>query len=163
LASGALDPVEIVSTTGNGDGGPQIAINKHGNALIAWMHHNGSRSSVKLRRRSSSGNLNEVQRVSPERVDAWYFHIAIDADNNAWVVWQVHTSWVTPDHVRHDAYFVQLRRRSAWGHLGPAQALSEAGRRAHNPPVAIAAGSSALAVWSEFDGINWRVRAASRP
>ncbi len=149
-AAGTLSAVQTLSAAG-GDL-PQVAINGNGAALVVWQGYDGPKPRIELRRRSATGGLNAVQMLSPAGLEAYRPQLAIDAANNALVVWQLFDATGLAS--------IQLRRRTALGHLGMVQTLSVPGPRASDPPVAIDARRSALAVWSHYDGTTWRIQAA---
>jgi hypothetical protein len=149
-AAGGLSAVQTLSAAG-GDL-PQVAINGNGAALVAWQGYDGATPRIGLRRRSATGGLNAVQMLSPAGLEAYRPQLAIDAANNALVVWQLFDATGLAS--------IQLRRRTALGHLGVVQTLSKPGPRASDPPVVIDARRSALAVWSHYDGTTWRIQAA---
>ena len=148
-AAGGLSAVQTLSAAAGGL--PQVAINANGAALVVWQGYDGAKPRIQVRRRSATGALNAAQNVSPAGLEAYRPQLAIDADNNAWVAWQLYDG---------ADYSIQLRRRTAWGDLAPIRNLSTPGPRASDPPVTIDAGRTALAVWSHYDGANWRIQAA---
>ena len=120
-------------------------------ALVTWQHHLGDlRWSIQARRRSKAGSLNGVQTLSPVGFTAARQRMAFDAAGNALVIWQLCDG---------SNCSIQLRRRAPSGDLGSVQTVSAPGPRAFDPPVAIAAKRSALAVWSAYDGTNFRIQA----
>jgi hypothetical protein len=59
-------------------------------------------------------------------------------------------------------YRVQARARAAAGALSPVQTLSNPGRDAFGPHVAVDAGGDAVFAWRRSDGANYLVEARSR-
>ena len=149
--TGRLSAVRTLSAAGGDAELPQVALNANGAALLVWQRKDGAHWRIQVRRRSTSGGLNAVRNVSPAGSDGFRPQLAIDAANNALVVWQLYDG---------QDYSIQFRPRTAWGHLGLVQTLSEPGPRPSDPALSIDAGRSALAVWSHYDGANWRIQAA---
>ena len=150
-ATGGLSAVRTLSPAGGSAQSPEVAMNANGTALAVWYRFDGANWRIQIRRFSTSGALNTVRTLSPAGLDAFRPQLAIDADNNAWVVWQQYdgANWT-----------IQLRRRTSRGNFGMVQSLSMPGPRASDPPVSIAASRIAVAVWSRYDGTNWRIEGA---
>ena len=82
--------------------------------------------------------------------DAGLHDVAIDPAGDSVAVW---TRWDGSD------WRVQVRDRSAAGVLGPARTISNAGRDASHPVVAVDPAGNATIVWSRYDGLNWQIQA----
>jgi hypothetical protein len=92
--------------------------------------------------------------VSDAGQDAFEPQVAVDSSGNSLMVW-----------TRSDGtnIRIQAKFRAANGASGPTATISETGRDAFAPQVAFAPGGNAIAVWTQQDGGNSRIHAASRP
>ena len=93
--------------------------------------------------------------VSDAGQDAFEPQIAMDPSGNSVMVW-----------TRFDG--TNLRIQAKWraangGTWGPTESISEAGRDASAPQVALDPGGNAIAVWTQWDGAHSRTHAAFRP
>jgi hypothetical protein len=95
-----------------------------------------------------------VQTLSDPGRDALDAQVAVDGTGDA-----VFT-WVRPDEAA--KFRVQARARSAAGTLSAVQTLSDNGRDAFEPQVAVDATGDAVFAWQRFDGTNDRVQARAR-
>ena len=115
--SGDLGPVQTLSGLGIDTYGPQVAIDRHGNAIVVWSGaEQAGPYRIQLRRRSASGTLGSIRTLYPG--GAAYPQLAMDTNGNALVVWTHYDG--TNDRI-------QLRRHSAAGSLSAVQTLSPAG------------------------------------
>ena len=146
----ALSAVQTLSAAGGGL--PQVAINGNGAALVVWQGYDGPKPEDRAPPPLGHGRPKCGTDVVAAGLEAYRPQLAIDAANNALVVWQLFDATGLAS--------IQPRRRTALGHLGMVQTLSVPGPRASDPPVAIDARRSALAVWSHYDGTTWRIQAA---
>jgi len=151
-ASGVLGSVQDLSAAGQSAFSPQVAVNGNGNALVVWTRFNGLCQCDKIQARtlSSAGVLGAVQDLSAGGQNAEVPQVGIDANGNALAVWQRFDG--TNDRV-------QARTRSSAGVLGAVQTLSDAGRNAFSPQVAVNAAGAGLVDWTRFDGLNDRIQA----
>jgi hypothetical protein len=92
--------------------------------------------------------------VSDAGQDAYEPQIAQDSSNNSLMVW-----------TRSDGtnLRIQAKLRAADGTWGLTTTISQSGRDAFEPQLAIDPSGNAIAVWTQFDGANGRVHAAFRP
>jgi hypothetical protein len=152
-AAGNLSAVQTLSAAGEDAYDPDIALDRNGNAVVAWSRYDGSNYRIQARRRTASGSLSAVKTLSEAGQNARDPQLAVDPDGNAVVVW-----------TRSDGanYRIQARRRSASGSLSAVQTLSPAGQDAGSPQVAVDPDGNAVVVWIRSDGANFRIQARRR-
>jgi hypothetical protein len=152
-ADGGLGPVQTLSNAGQDAGNPQVAIDGRGRALVVWSRFDGSTNVIQARARSAAGVLRSVQTLSAAGRDAYAPQVAMNADGNALIVWEAFDG---------TNFGIEARGRSAAGVFGPIEILSRARRDAVGPQVAIDGKGRALVAWSLFDGANHRLQVRGR-
>jgi hypothetical protein len=156
-ASGTLSAVQTLSTSGRNADMPQVAVDTTGDAVFTWSRFDGTNWRAQVRARSAAGTLSAVKHLSPIGQNAYYPHVAVDADGDAVFVWE-----------RFDGanWRAQAVARSAAGTLSPVQTLSAAGESALFPQVAVDDDGDAVFTWRRFDGSGdfccWRAQARAR-
>src|SRR4051794_25057736 len=140
-AKGRLGPVKTVSTKGRRAGGPRIASDARGNAIVTWQQKQAALR-IKARRISAKGSLGRVQTLSSARYKSEGPAIAIDARGDAIVAWS------QPDS---SDWRIRARQISAEGRLSSVKTLSAPGHGAGLTQVASDAHGDAVVVWSQFD------------
>jgi len=138
-----------LSASGQSAVSPQVAIAPGGEATVVWDRFSGSNWIVQAVQLGSGGTPAGTLDLSAAGRDAAEPALAVDPDGNAAVVW---------DRFDGSAFVVQMRRITAAGAPGQAATLSESGRDAADPQVAVAGDGSAAVGWSRFDGSNWVVQ-----
>jgi len=146
-ASGTRGPIRQLSASGQDALAPQVAVASSGAATVAWVRSNGTNFQVQARRILAGGTPEEsTKTLSGSGQDAAAPQIAVSPGGAATVVWK-----------RFDGanYLVQERRIAADGTLeASARTLSEAGRDAVEPQVAVDGNGKATVVWTRFDGAD---------
>jgi microcompartment protein CcmK/EutM len=150
-ASGNLSAVQTLSATGQGASQSQVAVDKVGNAIVAWMVYDGAHYRVQVVRRTAGGALSEVKTLSAAGQDGIGPQLAVDGGGNAVVTWQQFDG----AHAR-----ILARRRSTAGNLGEVQTLSAAGHDAVGHEVAIDGSGNAVVTWQWHDGSYYLIQAA---
>ena len=140
-AKGRLGPVKTVSAKGRPAGGPRIASDAHGNAIVTWEQKRATLR-IKARRISAKGALGHVQTLSSAKRKSEDPVIASDARGDAIAAWS------QPDS---SDWRIRARQISAKGRLGPVRTLSAPGHGAGLAQVASDARGDAVVVWSQFD------------
>jgi hypothetical protein len=144
-ASGTRGPTRQLSASGQDALAPQVAVAPTGTATVTWVRSNGTNFVVQARRILSGGTPEEsTKTLSGSGQDAAAPQVAVSPGGAATVVWK-----------RFDGarYLVQERRIAADGTLeASAHTLSEAGRDAVEPQVAVDGNGNATVAWSRFDG-----------
>lgn len=134
-----------LSASGQDALAPQVALAPDGRATVVWMRHDGADFRIQARRITPAGTPEEATRtLSGSGQDAAAPQVDVAPDGEATVVWK-----------RFDGfhYLVQARRIAPDGTSeGTSQRLSESGRDAVEPQVAVADDGTATVVWSRFDG-----------
>jgi Glycosyl hydrolase family 26 len=132
-----------VSESGGDALAPQVALAPDGTATVVWTRWDGADFRVQERRISAGGTPEAATRtLTGAGQNAFDPRVDVSPAGEATVVCK-----------RYDGfhYLVVLRRVAPDGTAeAPSQRLSEAGRDAVDPQVAVAADGSALAVWSRF-------------
>jgi hypothetical protein len=152
-AIAAWGPPGWVSADGwSGADWPRVAVDRHGDALLAWPAFDeslpGSMYRIQARARSRSGRLGPIVTLSkPGPAPAWP-QVAVDDEGGGIVAWQQNdgrTNWR-----------VAARRVGRGGTLGPILMLSAEGWIANLPQVAMAPGRRAVVAWTEYRAGAWR-------
>jgi Glycosyl hydrolase family 26 len=144
---GTLGRINQLSAPGQDALSPQVAVAPDGTATVVWIRSDGSNFVVQERRVAPGGALEATKDLSVTGRDAAEPQVAIAPDGTATVVWK-----------RFDGAHFQIKERR----IGPGGALeepsshtlSETGRDAVGPQVAVAPDGTATVVWSRFDGTN---------
>ena len=126
--------------------GPQVAMNRNGDAIAVWAQLDGTRWDI-WSNRTSNGRWGSARRVeSNNEGDALEPQVGVDADGNAIAVWKQF------DGVTFDIW--SSRYTSSWG--TPARIEDEDEGDASDPRIAVASDGSAVAVWTQTqsDGVN---------
>ena len=131
----------------------QVAVDADGDAVFAWLAFDGTNFSIQARALSKAGLLANIQTISPAGEDGSAPQLAIDAAGDAVLTWVVQDQLVDR---------VQARARTAAGLLSPVQTLSDAGRDADLPQVAVDRDGDAVIAWLRSDGTNERTQALTR-
>jgi hypothetical protein len=142
-ADGTADPVQTLSDPGQSPTVPQaripqVAIDGSDRATIAWQRADGSDFRIEAARLDANGAPGPVQALSDPGQNARFAQVAIDGSDRATITWQRSDS---------RTYRIQSARLDADGTPGPVQTLSDAGRSAINPQVAIDGSDRATIVW----------------
>ena len=133
---------------------PQVAMDESGNAIVVWQQRVSSlRQVVMLEYRQGKwSNFNYPEPVSPfGRNSDYQVQLAMDPDGAALIVWRQY------DGANWQIYKAEYRN-GTWNR--PADAgdnISPDGQDAEKPQVAMDANGSALIVWRQYDGANWRI------
>jgi hypothetical protein len=135
---------------------PQVAFDGSGNAIAIWQRYDGSRNRVQASVRPvGTGVWSTPETLSTAGRNAEYPQVAFDGSGNAIAVW-----------IRSDGskYRVQTSVRPVGTGVWSTPAwLSDAGRNAHYPQVAVDESGNAIAIWYRSDGSKNRVQASVRP
>jgi hypothetical protein len=155
-AAGVRGSTQTLSAAGGDALYPQVEVDTNGNAVFAWERccYDGTNNErIQARARSAAGTLSSTQTLSAAGQTALSAHVAVDPNGNAVFAW-----------VRSDgtAQRFQARARSAAGTLSSTQTLSDPGRHAYEPRVAVDVSGNAVFLWQRFDGIENRVQVRAR-
>jgi uncharacterized protein YheU (UPF0270 family) len=156
-AGGVLGPVETLSAPGKHAFIPQVAVDLNGNAVFVWSRSDETTgcggsgcSQIKARARSAAGVLSATQTLSDPGQNAANPQVAVDQSGNAVFVWQRPDGTSDCD-VYVGCFRIQARARSAAGKLSSVQTLSDGGRDAFRPQVAVDPNGNAAFVWGRMD------------
>ena len=146
--------IQDVSPEGKLAWNPDVAVNAGGEAVLVWqaqLTDGSGRWTVQARARAVNGTLGPVQSLSPTTVDAWDPQVAIEADGDAVVVWQIGLG-----------NGIQARTRAADGTLSSVTTLSN-DEEGGDPRLAMTLDGDALAVWTHGpSGMGNRIKARAR-
>jgi hypothetical protein len=135
-----------VSEPGEGSSQPHLAMNAAGDAVLVWQRSNGNNVVVQAASKRADGRWGALATVSDAGEDAEGPRVALDGAGDAVAVW-----------VRSDGSnvlvqsAVQPAGEAPWGK--PVE-VSEAGRDASEPEIAVDAAGDATAVWTRYDGLK---------
>lgn len=142
-ANGVRGATAQLSAAGGDALAPRVAVAPDGTATVVWTRWDGADFRIQERRIAADGAAEEATRtLSGSGQNAFDPQVGVAPDGEATVVWK-----------RFDGfnYLAQVRRVAPDGTAeAPSQRLSESGRGAADPQVAVAGDGSALAVWSRF-------------
>jgi hypothetical protein len=119
---------------------PRVAVDADGDAVFVWRRHDGTNWRIQARSRSKIGQLGPVQSFSEAGQNATLPKVAIDAEGDAVIVWQLGSGTNA---------LVQARTLSAGGTRGPILTLSADGAR--DPQVAVDSDGDSVVVWLHPD------------
>ncbi len=156
-AAGGFGGIQTVSAAGQDADSPQVAVGADGDALIVWRRFDGLHSRVQARTRSAAGTLGPVRTLSAAERQASHARVAMDADGDGLVVWQI---------VNGGAPFanwhVQASTVSAAGQFARAKNLSPTGQKVDKPQVALDASGGAVVAWYRLDTPRYQIEARTR-
>jgi len=152
-AAGVLSPVQTISTQGQSQSLPHVAVDANGDAWFVWQHFDGTIERIQTRSRSAAGVWTGTATVSPPGGSAEFPQVAVDPSGNAVFTWE----YFDGTHWR-----IQARTVSLAGTRSSTQTLSTAGQDALYPQVAVDGNSNAVFAWQRFDGSNQRIQARVR-
>jgi len=152
-ADGTLGSTQTLSAPGLDAIYPAVAVDPNGNGVVAWEIFDGAHERIQARTRAADGTRGSTLTLSPAGRDAASAHVAVDPNGNAVFAWTGSDGTVQR---------MQARARSAAGTLSATQTLSDPGKNAFEPRVAVDANGNAVFLWQRFDGIDNRVQSRAR-
>ena len=154
-------PVQALSPAGERAWSPKLDVDADGDAVVVWEARSSwdaTHSEVEVRGRSRGGVLAAVQTMSAASQPAGPWpQVAVDADGDALVVWDLAISSDSPE-----TSHVYARARSAGAGVSAVEAVSDAEQEAVRPSVDTDGSGRAVVVWAAWDATNWRVYARAR-
>ncbi|HVD86768.1 MAG TPA: glycosyl hydrolase, partial [Solirubrobacterales bacterium] len=145
--AGAEDPAQAADLTGAAElaTGPDVAVAPDGTSTVVWSARKGGKFTVFARRISPAGTPQPATlQLSDPSQDALDPHVAVAPDGTATVAW-LHSDGTT--------FLVQARRIGPEGTPEAAtKNLSQTGRDAAAPQVAVGPDGTSTVVWKRFDG-----------
>ncbi|HEX8105317.1 MAG TPA: beta-propeller fold lactonase family protein [Solirubrobacteraceae bacterium] len=153
-SDGTLGPVVPLST-GRYVDSPRVGMDANGNAILAWIDSDGTRSIPKLKRRSAEGAFSATQPLTSSG-DARALELAVSPLGAAIATWF---------RVADSYQIVRARRRASDGTLGAVLDLTPAtaGHRCSFPDVAMDPHGNAVFFWQTTDNFGpQRVQARRR-
>lgn len=152
-ASGWLAPVTL-SDAGQHADEPQVAVDADGDAVAVWLRSDGSHARIQAATRPAGGAWTTPVTLSDAGQNADDPQVAVDTDGDAVAIWRRSDG----TNIR-----VQAAARPAGGAWTAPTTISAAGPDTYDAGVAVDPDGDAVAVWTQSDGSNIRVQAATRP
>lgn len=155
-AGGGWQPPVLVSTAGQNAGGPQVAFDAHGDAIVVFERLIGADDDViEAATLPAGGVWTAPQEISAEGSIPVSPALAVDPQGDAVAAWGANVG----GHV-----IIQALARPAGGgwQQTPAQ-LSPGGEDVFGVQVAFDAQGDVTAVWNQFTGSHETIEAATRP
>jgi DNA-binding beta-propeller fold protein YncE len=151
-AAGSLSAIQGLSVYASGYDGrvPQAAVDPNGNAVFVWELAGGEPERIQARARSAAGTLSGAPKLSAPGLDAFNPQLGVDQGGNAVFVWEQYDGTTDCPHYP-GCLRVQARARSMAGTLSTVQTLSDPGKNARTPQVAVDHDGNAVAVWQRPD------------
>jgi hypothetical protein len=160
-ASAAWGAPFVLSSSGQDATNPQVAVDDNGDAVFVWERVDASGDlRIQARARSAAGTLSAVQTLSDAGENASLPQVAVDADGDAVFTWLRLDG--TTDCGGVSCFRIQARARSAAGTLSAVQTLSDPGRNANSPQVAVDTTGDAVFTWVRYDGTSVRAQGRAR-
>jgi hypothetical protein len=143
LTSGVWGSVTLLEYATGDAWSPQVAMDNHGNAVVAWTQYDSSSHLNLYAKRLSSGVWGPVTLLEYGAGGVWGPQVAMDSSGNTVVVWcQLDSSY-------HLSIFAKRYSSRAWG---PVTLLEAGTGDAKSPQVAMDNHGNAIAVWKQTDG-----------
>jgi hypothetical protein len=146
--------LDHISVSGEDAFRPKVAMDNNGNAIIAWIQQpdgvNAQLYKSEYRNGSWTHPLDLDDNFSPDGQAVQTFHVAMDNNGSAIIVWDQYT--VAAQHIYKSEY-----RNGIWEHPSSLlDRISPDGGNAGFPHMAMADNNEAVIVWSQFDGSDDR-------
>ncbi len=143
---------EVIENASGSATDPQVAVDDSGNAVAVWSQVDGGVYSIYANRYVSGTGWGTAQLIeTDDSGDARYPQVAMDDNGNAVVVWQ------QSDGTRYNIWSNRYVQGTGWG---TAQLIeTDNAGDAYVPQVAVDGSGNAVAVWYQFDGSNYHIRA----
>jgi PKD domain len=153
-AGGSWQTPLDLSETSKSSYAPSVAIDPEGDAVAAWEHEAGGLGIIQASSRPPGGAWQTPVSLSQGGESAFDAQAALDAQGDAVVAW-----------TRDDgsSFVIQASSMPAGGGWGAPANLSESGRNAFNPSLAIDARGDAVAAWNREELGGEVTQAAVRP
>jgi PKD domain len=134
---------------------PQLAIAPNGEAIAVWELYNGSHAFVQASVRPAPGESWQTPvNLSETNHEAYSPQLAINAHDEAVAVWEFDNG---------SYYAAQVSARPSGGSWQAPVNLSETGKNAYQPHLALNDEGEALASWTLFSGGKEAIQTSGRP
>lgn len=139
---------ELIETyDAGGVANPQIAIDIFGTAIAVWAQSDDTRDNIWANRYTPGGGWSTAELIETDNASsAGKPQVAFDSSGNAFAVWK------QSDGTRDNIWANRYTADSGWGTAELIE-LNDAGD-ASLPQVALDATGSAIAIWSQYDGLR---------
>jgi hypothetical protein len=148
-AAGALSAVQTLSAPGQDAYQPLVAVDQDGNAVFVWARSDGTKRRIQARARSAAGSLSATQTLSDPGQNAFSPRVVVDQSGNAIFAWSREDGSSACGQFGCER--IQARVRSAAGALSAVQTLTDGGRTAIRPAVAVDQNGNAIFAWMRKD------------
>src|SRR5690606_507901 len=139
---------ELIETDDTGNAvRPRVVMDSAGNAVAVWAQFDGTRNNIRANRYTAGAGWGTSGPVGDDACDACVPHVATDAGCQAVAVWR------QSDGVRYNVWANRHYPGSGWGTAELIE-TDDAGDPGA-PQVATNAAGDAVAVWMQFDGVQW--------
>jgi hypothetical protein len=150
-ATGGLSPVQTLSGAGQDAFGPEVGIDRAGDAVFTWQRSDGTYRRIQARFRSDAGILGPVQTLSAKGRNAQRPQIAVNRHGEAVFTWEGFIPGSSGCCTR-----IQARTRSSAGVLSPIRIVSpphDSSQGVTTPQVGVDAQGNAVLTWRfiQFD------------
>ena len=132
---------------------PEVAIGASGEAVAVWEGR-GSHTIIESAARPPGGNWSAPAELSAGGRNALRPQVALDAAGEAVAIWQRYDGKNT---------IIESAARLPGAAWPPATPVSEAGKYAVEPQIAVTPAGEAVAVWGRFVGSKLIIESSSRP
>jgi hypothetical protein len=131
---------------------PQVAFDAAGNAIVVWYQFDGTRNDIWANRYTAGAGWGTAARIETSADDAGAVQVAMDTNGNALAVWTQSSSG--------SGWSIWANRYTAASGWGTAALVETDTGGAFVPQVAMDANGNALAVWRQYDGTRYSIRAS---
>jgi hypothetical protein len=153
-AGGSFRLPQIISSAGQSDNSPEVAVDGQGNAVAIWERRDGTDRRIQAAFRPAGGSFGPPQTLSTDDDNILEQQLALDGQGSAVAVWLWKRDGANDR--------IQAALRPAGGNFSPPQTLST-GETIEALRLAVNGQGNALVVWERRDGTNDRIQAALRP
>ena len=136
---------------------PDLVVDSAGNATAIWQSYDGCHTIIQSATLPFQGNWSLSDTISSKEIDAQSPQIAADSFGNAVAAWNIFDG---------NNSIIQVASRAPLLGWSEAQNISGAGNNASSVQIAMndsGLTSSAVAVWSRFNGNNFIIQSATYP
>jgi len=153
-AGGAWSAPVNLTAAGLSAASPQVAIDASGTALALWERSDGVGYVTQAASKPAGGTWGAPKSISAAGKVASGARLALDPGGNATAVWESYDGGTST---------IQAASKPAGGNWGAPVNLSEAGKNALNPRVAVDASGNAVTIWVGLNNSVYSIQTASKP
>ena len=152
-AGGTWSPAVILSSAGHDASYPDVAASANGTSSVVWREHDGSDFIIKASIRHGNGAWGMAESLSFSGASGSTPDVVVAPDGTTTVVWR-----------RSDGsnLRIQTNSRPLNGSWTGTTFISDPGRDAWQPQLAVAPTGTAYAIWRRDDGLVYRAQVSAR-